>query len=277
MRGVRDGPAGCSQSRERAVSDLVAFVLMFALILTGVGIVSFGVVGNLSEFSDREQVENAERGMVAAAATIDDIHRQNDTRRTFSLALGGGEVVLNGSAISVTVSGGSGFNGTYQTNAIEHRFDRSPRDVTVVYEAGAVFRSPGAGARYEPAVTCRDDVAIVSLVRLTGSGISIAEGSDTATPLNPRALPSDSPVADVGQSLLFAATIQNRTRTFAQFETNETLRVNVSRSAYPQQWDRHFSEKADRGTEAWTEDGEFVWACDARAALVRVTTVELSL
>jgi len=277
MRSVRDGPAGCSQSRERAVSDIVAFVLMFALILTGVGIVSFGVVENLSEFSDREQVENAERGMVAAAATIDDIHRQSDTRRTFSLALGSGEVVLNGSAIAVTVSGASRFNGTYRTNAIEHRFDRSPREETVVYEAGAVFRSPGAGARYEPSVTCRDGVAIVSLVRLTGSGLSIAEGSDTATPLNPRALPSNSPVADVGQSLLFSATIQNRTRTFAQFETDETLRVNVSRSVSPKQWDRHFSEKADRGTEAWTEDGEFVWACDAGAALVRVTTVELSL
>ena len=277
MRGVRESAAGRSRSRDRAVSDVVAFVLMFALVLTGVGIVSFGVVDNLSEFSDREQVENAERGIVAAAAAIDDIHRQNDTRRTFSLALGGGEVFLNGSTISVTVSGGSGFNGTYRTNAIEHRFDRSPRDVTVVYEAGAVFRSPGAGARYEPAVTCRDDVAIVSLVGLTGSGLGIAEGSDTAAPLNPRALPSNSPVADVGQSLLFSATIRDRTRTFTQFETDETLRVNVSGSAYPKQWDRHFSESADRGTEAWTEDGEFVWACDAEAALVRVTTVELSL
>jgi len=272
------GPGGLT---DRAVSDMVAFVLMFAIIILGVGIASLGAFGDLGDFSDREQVESSERGMAAAASTVDALHRQDDTRRTFSLALGGGAIFLNESHVSVNVSdgvsGSDSINDTFhraQINSLEHEFDRSPDDVAVTYEGGAVFRSPGVGVRYRPSIKCEPGgTAIVSLVSLNASSFYLAEGDDSPVPLNPFGLPGESPVADLGQSLIFSATLDSdsTTREFAS-PTDEALVVNVSESANPQQWDWYLDRNG------WTEQNDYVYECGGvDEMLVRITTVDLSL
>lgn len=266
-------------SRERGVSDLVAFILMFAIIITGVGIVSLGAFDNLEEFSDREQIESSERGLAAAAATLDDLHRQNDTQRSFSLALGGGSVYLNESEIRVNVTDSSDekFNMTPSINAIEHRFDRSPEDTTVAYEGGGVFRRPGFGARYRPSIECNEDTdtAIVSLVSLEADNFAISKGYDSTTTLNPRGLPGESPVADLDDTLLFSAEIveQNRTyRTFDSSSPDPDLFVNLSGSANPEQWGHYFQGAG------WDDPSTDVYRCGGvDTVLVRISTVELSL
>jgi len=263
-------PAGAR--RERGISDLVAFVLMFAIIIAGVGVVSLGAFDNLAEFSDREQIESGERGLSAAAAALDNLHRQNDTRRTFSLALGGGSVYLNESRIRLAVTGSSGFDETYLVNATEHRFDRSPEDVTVAYEGGAVFRSPGFGARYGPSIECSDDTAIVSLVRLEADNFAISKGYDSTVTLNPRGLPGESPVADLDETLLFSAEIVDQNRTYRTFPGTEDLRVDVTGSAVPEQWGDYFEGAG------WSSPSAGVYECgDVDTVLVRISTVELSL
>lgn len=263
----------------RGVSDVIAFVLMFAIIILGVGIVSFGAFGELGEFSDREQIESSERGMAAAASTIDALHRQDDTRRTFRLALGGGSIFLNDSYVSLNasagVSGSEEINDTFHRraiNSLEHAFDRSPEDITVAYEGGAVFRAPGVGARYRPSIECGPGgTAIVSLVHLQASNFNVDEGDGSPNPLNPRGLPGTSPVADLGQSLIFSATLEDRERVLAT-PSDGTLIMNVTESANPQQWDWYLEETG------WTEDDEFVYTCDGvDEMLVRTTVVELSL
>lgn len=269
--GGRDG--------DRAVSDLIAFVLMFAIIITGVGLVSFGAFDNLSEFSDREQIESGERGLSAAAATIDDIHRQSDTRRSFSLALGGGSVYLNESFVSLNLSSSDTFNSTFHRqpiNATEHRFDRSPEDVTVFYEGGGVFRSPGFGARYEPSLQCKDGTAIVSLVRLEAENFAISRGGGSSVVLNPRGLPGESPVADLDDTLLFSAELVDQNRTYRTFDStgaSPNLVVNFTGSPDPEQWENYFEQ-----SDGWESLSSGEGVCkELDTVLVRVTTVELSL
>jgi len=270
---ARDGPGS---GAERGVSDTVAFVLMFAIIITGVGIVSLGAFDNLEEFSDREQIESGERGLSAAAASLDSIHRQNDTRRSFALALGGGQVSLNESRIGINVTGSaySEFNRTYSINATEHRFDRSPEDIVVAYEGGGVFRRPGYGARYQPSVRCEEnDKAIVSLVRLEADNFAISRGSDSNAILNPRGLPGESPVADLDDTLLFAAELDGQERTVAR-NVGESLRIDVSGSANAEQW-QDYLEGTDWDRVSGAAD---VYECaNVDIVLVRVTTIELSL
>jgi len=260
--------------RGRGVSDTVAFVLMFAIIITGVGIVSLGAFDNLSEFSEREQIENSERGLAAAGATLDNLHRQNDTRRSFALALGGGSVFLNTSSIEISAPSNGEFDATYQVNAIEHRFDRSPEDITVAYEAGTVFRSPGFGARYGPSIECRsNDRVIISLVKLEADNFAISRGSENNVVLNPYGLPGESPVADLDDTLLFSAEVVDQNRTVST-SVNGPIRVNVDDSAVPEQWRTYF-ERNDEWQMGGSDD---VWECpNVDTALVRVTTVRLSL
>ena len=275
MTGV-DGPSGfvAGDQHDSGASDIIAFVLMFAIIILGIGIVSLGAFGDLAEFSDREQVESGERGLAAAASTLDSLHRQDDTRRKFNIAPGEGTVFLNSSTINVNVTDSKyeRFNMTVQTNSLEHLFRRSPNDVTLAYESGAVFRSPGVRARYPPSLECvPDETAIVSLVRLTGDNFNIGGGESSPPPLNPRGLPGESPVADLGQTLIFSAELQDRHREVAKF-SDESIRLNVSASANPQQWESYLDD------QDWNEIDDFVWQCkDVDRALVRVTTIELSL
>jgi len=276
MTGV-DGPSGfvAGDQHDSGASDIIAFVLMFAIIILGVGIVSLGAFGDLAEFSDREQVESGERGLAAAASTLDSLHRQDDTRRKFNIAPGEGTVFLNSSTINVNVTDSKyeRFNMTVQTNSLEHLFRRSPNDVTLAYESGAVFRSPGVRARYPPSLECvPDETAIVSLVNLTGANFNIGGGESSPPPLNPRGLPGESPVADLGQTLIFSAELQDRHREVAKFSDDESIRLNVSASANPQQWESYLDD------QGWDEVDDFLWECkDVDRALVRVTTIELSL
>jgi hypothetical protein len=276
MTGV-DGPSGfvAGDQHDSGASDIIAFVLMFAIIILGVGIVSLGAFGDLAEFSDREQVESGERGLAAAASTLDSLHRQDDTRRKFNIAPGEGTVFLNSSTINVNVTDSKyeRLNMTVQTNSLEHLFRRSPNDVTLAYESGAVFRSPGVRARYPPSLECvPDETAIVSLVNLTGANFNIGGGESSPPPLNPRGLPGESPVADLGQTLIFSAELQNRQREVATFSDDESIRLNVSASANPQQWESYLDD------QGWDEVDDFLWECkDVDRALVRVTTIELSL
>lgn len=275
MTGV-DGPSGfvAGDQHDSGASDIIAFVLMFAIIILGVGIVSLGAFGDLAEFSDREQVESGERGLAAAASTLDSLHRQDDTRRKFNIAPGEGTVFLNSSIINVSVTGSKyeRLNTMVQTNSLEHLFRRSPNDVTLAYESGAVFRSPGVRARYPPSLECvPDETAIVSLVNLTGANFNIGGGESSPPPLNPRGLPGESPVADLGQTLIFSAELQNRQREVATF-SDESIRLNVSASANPQQWESYLDD------QGWDEVDDFLWECkDVDRALVRVTIIELSL
>ena len=275
MTGV-DGPSGfvAGDQHDSGASDIIAFVLMFAIIILGIGIVSLGAFGDLAEFSDREQVESGERGLAAAASTLDSLHRQDDTRRKFNIAPGEGTVFLNSSIINVSVTGSKyeRLNTMVQTNSLEHLFRRSPNDVTLAYESGAVFRSPGVRARYPPSLKCvPDETAIVSLVNLTGANFNIGGGESSPPPLNPRGLPGESPVADLGQTLIFSAELQNRQREVATF-SDESIRLNVSASANPQQWESYLDD------QGWDEVDDFLWECkDVDRALVRVTIIELSL
>lgn len=261
-----------NEDSDRAVSDVVAHVLVFAVIISGVALVASGAFDPLVQLSDREQLQNSERGMKAAAATLDDIHRQGGTQRTFNIVPGGGTVFLNQSNISLS-STDPALNESYTVNSIEHVFEQSYGEVTIAYESGGVFRSPGLGASYGPSITCGNDMAIVSLVRLRGGNFYISAGQDSADVLNPRSIPSDAPVADLGRSIIFnaeAASIQRNLTSFGGGTGN--VSIDVSESAVPTQWANYLG----RDQSGWSTSGSAEFKCvNVNEALVRIVTIEL--
>jgi len=254
---------------DRSVSDLIAFILMFSIIITGVGIVSLGAFGNLTEFSDREKIENSERGLTAMASTLDEFHRQSDTYRSeIKLAIGGSSAYLNQTNLTVTVDDGTTTDYNYSLNSIEQRFDRRPEDVIVSYEGGGVFRRPGFGARYRPSMQCTNDVAIISFVTLNASNFDISRGYDQSETLNPRGLPGESPVADLDSTLLFSARLVEQNRTYIE-GSGLSVTLDVSETANTAQWEDYFENSAGKWSGVKCQDVDSV--------LIRQTVVQLSL
>jgi hypothetical protein len=261
----------------RAVSDVIGYSLMFGIIISGVAIVSVAGVDDIVSFGDREEVTTGERGMEAAASTLDKINRQGDMNRSFDLVIGTGNIWVN--ETNLTIGGPSaltdriGNSGRIQVNAIEHRFQREPEPVTVGYESGAVFRSDAAAARYQPSMVCDTDTntAIVSVVNLTSadSSINVAVDYDRDFRLDPTDIPDESPVAAFAATLKLQADLVNVTSYTTQ-SASQNISIDVSDTSFPEQWG---GELNDAG---WSNAGsQHEYECDADAVVVRVSTISL--
>jgi FlaG/FlaF family flagellin (archaellin) len=267
---------------DRSVSDVIAFILMFSIIITGVGIVSLGAFGDLTEFSDREKVENSERGLTAMAATLDELHRENDTYRSeIKLAVGGSSSSLKRSKLNITIRDndtespidGYGQGDKDYLNSTEQRFARNPEDVVVSYEGGGVFRRPGYGARYRPSMECRGDIAIVSFVTLKGENFRKSQGGGSTFSLNTRGVPGESPVADLGSTLLFDAQLDGQNRTYRDSSEYDVY-LNTSLTANPTQWQNYLNNSG------WTHkspNGPVHKCLGVDAVLVRQVEIEITL
>lgn len=280
MTGQR--PIQPRESTSRGVSDVVAFVLTFSIIIAGVGIVSMGGFDRLTEFTNGQQIDNSERGMEAAASTVDNLHRSSDTYREFDLALNSGNIWFNDTEITVETDGANltsvsptdnSSRAQIDVNALEHRFNLGDEEESIAYEGGGVFRTGTSRARYEPSIAVEGGTAIISLVNLTTDGtIDRSGGFRSDIALEPTGVPQESPVSADNQFISFSAELVDQHRTLNRSADNATLEIDISESAYPQQWKYFFDE-----AEHW-DGSDGVYETDGvDTILVRVSTIELSI
>lgn len=260
-------------ANRRAVSDVIGFSLMFGIIIVGVAVVSVAGLGDVLDFGDREELSSGERSMEAAAATLDKLNSQGDMNRSFSMVVGTGNIWLNESELTVTgppeIGDNIGDGGTIQVNSLEHRFSRSPEDVSLAYEAGAVYRSDAALARYRPSIKCNTEgnTALISLVNITdrGSGINVAVDFSRQIRIDPTSIPDQSPVAAFAATLTLQADLVD-TETVTVANAGQ-VDLDVSRSANPEQWAVYLE------STGWEEETTGIFRCDADDVAVQVTTV----
>jgi hypothetical protein len=269
-------------SRERGVSELIGFTLMFSIIILGVGVVSLAGVTQLTSLSEAEEIRGAEQGMENTAATLEDMHRLSDTNRTRNhLPIKNGLLYLNETSLNIT---SPIYDETLRINALEHRFDRSNEDVTIRYEGGGVFRSNGAAPRYAPSFKCRNNgqetVAIVSVVNLTlkdtDRGFARAKSKGPNSELmDEYSVPSEAPIANFERIIEFDAKRIGTVRRFNSTESgNEiTLWINATGTGNPLKWDEYFGNLA-ADTE-WNVPSRGTMKCDADRTLIRITTIQL--
>jgi hypothetical protein len=232
---------------ERAVSDTLSFVLVFALVISGVGIVSVFGMSSLTDAQEGVNAETAERGFVVLAEDVDDIERGRSPIRTSDIALTDAVLaVTGGPAVEVRV-GGSPFAETVPLGALEYRTDQS----VVSYVGGGVFRTQAGGTAVvsAPSVRCTASYATVSLVRLT------AEGSES-----------------VGGGTARVAVTHAETRlAFPETRTPQTV-TNVSLTTTDKRWGRSLAAQP-----GWTATAADTHTCSTERVFVRVTTVSVDL
>lgn len=205
-RGSGDGVV----ADRRGVSSTVAFVLVFALMISSIAVVTTIGFDALRDVQRSEQAIAASRAMASVGQGVDAIaagERPTDATR---LDLSGGRLsVVNETAVEVTVTG-VGVTRRYRPQGL--RYTSGGRHTT--YESGLLVRGTrgGQGLVLErPAMRCGDDHATLTVVELVpveegssvgGGGVTVAVERQAGGPtddLRPLEFaPDDSPPQPTG-------------------------------------------------------------------------------
>ncbi|WP_281193682.1 hypothetical protein [Halorubrum sp. F4] len=167
---------------ERGVSDVVGYVLVFALVTATITSVFAIGMGGIEDRRDAERVENVERAFEVFDDNVRDLERYGDPSRATEVRLSGGELSLS-SKTNVTVE--QVHNGTRVsenvTRANSSAVTYTRGETTIGYDMGARFRTDGNTTlfRSEPRFVSAENGSnrtVITVVR-TRSG----DGPETAT------------------------------------------------------------------------------------------------
>lgn len=154
---------------DRAVSEVVAFILVFSIVITSVGLLYTVGFGSIDQIQEVEQDRSAERAFQAVAVAFDDLQRDRGSNRQAGVDLAGRSLhVDEDEEVTVEVfDGGTPVNTETATGALVYG---AGEDTEIAYLSGAVVRSQGPDAQVTsrpPRFRCADDHAVVSLVEVS--------------------------------------------------------------------------------------------------------------
>ncbi|MFB6125116.1 MAG: hypothetical protein ABEJ59_04070 [Halanaeroarchaeum sp.] len=203
---------------DRAVSDVLGYALVFAMIVSLIGFVYASGMGGLTDVRQSEKLTNAERAFDVLDANLDDIaHGRADSRGTEiklqDAALDFGDPVT----INVSVAGGD----YYAQRITPITYRSSDAATTIVAVDGAVLRqeSTGSAMLRQPGFVFGDETVVPMVVTRT----------------------RDAGVSGSGRVLVRTVAPDRNVRHFATNGAAVTIRVTTPR---PGAWSRYLSEQS---------------------------------
>lgn len=173
---MRSGSLGPDPSepaeRERAVSDLIGFVLVFSLITAIVAIVSIAGLGSLENARDAQQTDNAERAMEVLSDNMADITERGAPSRATEVSLEDASMYM-GEDTLIEVRDPDNGDASFLTSRV---YKVTPivyedENAKLIYVNGAVFREEREGGvvlqSWEPVLD--EDRTIIPIVNTASS------------------------------------------------------------------------------------------------------------
>lgn len=152
-------------SRDRGVSDVVAYTLVFSTIIFMIGTITVGGIGMFTDVRQVTETDTAEETMRAYAETLADHRTEGVPRRGTTIKLQGHSLEKTDSSLNVTI-------GTTQLDIETGAFVRTTEtDTELVYESGAVFRRQDGGVVVvrQPPLQCDSGTARVPLTEVNST------------------------------------------------------------------------------------------------------------
>ncbi|WP_439025979.1 DUF7289 family protein [Haloarchaeobius sp. DT45] len=240
----------------RAVSDVIAFVIVFSIIITSVGVV-YGIgFSSLNEFQEGEQKTNAARAFQALSVSLDDIQEGAAPGRSGAIQLNEGTLqVARQSRILVDVGLDGAGNSTVANNvtgSLQYSFENTD----VAYENGAVFRKDGPNSVMieDPSFVCSSGQAVVSIVVLNSDSNAI--GGDINAEI----------ISRQNETEILYPTAAPR----GSGPAVENVSVEVPTSSFDEAWNRYFEDE-----DQWKKTGSGRYTCEASSVVVRITFVDV--
>jgi hypothetical protein len=246
---------GRNSSPDRAVTEILGYALIFALILATVGFVSFIGLPQLEQIQETEKAANAERAFDVVGDNMAAVYERNVPSRSTEIDLGGSQLYY-GANISMTVD----VDGTEVAQRKFRPVILEPNDqTTIIFEGGAVFRnqSDGGVVLRESPMLLRNNRVHVPIVQTTAAALESAGGT----------------------TVLLRGESTARSVATADRDGASTVTITIENTARYELWERHLEaqsgvagcsvDSADRSVECEINDVDSVY--------VTVQQIELSL
>lgn len=148
---------------ERAISDVLGYALVFALIMSTVGVVYTTGVGGLLDVRETEKIANAERAFDVLDSNLEDLSRGAADSRGTEIQLEDATIGFEDPTV-INVSADDG--GSYRATIRPIYFSGSDDDPRIVAENGGIFRQQDETAviRNEPNFVFADHEMVVPIV-----------------------------------------------------------------------------------------------------------------
>ena len=245
-------PEDNRQRTNRAVSDTLAFVITFSIIVASVGVV-YGVgFGSLMDIRDDQQGVNAQQTFEVLGKDISEIRDGGATSSSGRIELREGTLAVNmTSHVTIKINGSETvYDGPL--GALTFRVDET---TTMGYEGGASFGKYQTNSvmNTAPQFQCGSNsgTTVISLVVLEPQGPSVGSSGTVAITASKK-----------NASLVFPERIT------ADPDVDE-VSVTISNSQFQEAWSREFEGRSD-----WSRSGN-TYTCDTERVFVRVTVVEI--
>jgi len=169
---------------DRAVSDALGFILVFAIVISTLGVVYVGGFQSIDNARQFEQMNNAERAFEVLADNNEDLIQRGAPSRATEIklsdaSLGAGDV----SSINVTVERHSDNtkNGSLLVEYEPIVYESQQGSDSVAYALGATFRSSDGESvmSEDPPMVLTDDRIIIPIVQTRDAGGTSLAGSRT--------------------------------------------------------------------------------------------------
>ncbi len=175
MPNLPGGPVGPGE-RDRALSEVIGYILVFALIFLTVGFVSISGLPALDSAKESEQTQNAERAFDILENNLAEIYGQGAPSRATEISAETGAVELRDPVVvNVSVTEAGSNNVTFARSEINPIAFTGLSDTEYIYSGGAVFRQQSGNSfmLQEPPIDFGEERGFVTVVRTFGdSGIS---------------------------------------------------------------------------------------------------------
>lgn len=239
-------------SDDRAVSEVLGFVLTFSLITMTVVIVFAVGFGGLQDAQRTEQVNNVERAFDVLTTNVDEVHREGAPSRSTEMRLSGGTLAY-GDPVTVTVDTSE----WEPDEALE--FETRPLiyrngDTEIVYELGGVIRTDG-----DHNVLLSDPPLVV--------------GDRSTLPLLVTTTPGDQNSIS-GQRTVLVTSSHQRTD-LVQLPPDPSVTVSIE-SPRADAWERYL-KRTGFDVEKETNENTVEFTIDSNSTSVSVTWVRMGL
>ncbi len=245
---------------DRAVSDVLAFTIVFSIIITSVALTYTIGFGAIQDAQEGEQSRNAERAMVALGTNFEAVERGEVAGRAGQVALRGGALdVPDDATMNVTVVNSSG--ATTSGDVTIGSLTYTQEETELAYQGGGVFRSDDGNSIVvqQPQVRCGDDRAVVTIVQL----VSDESGISGQTSVEITAAAQGSP------SLVYPSETRSASA--------QQVTLNLSNTRHGEAWERYLTEDDNQ----WEADGGGDFTCrlggDGGQVIVRLVTIDISV
>lgn len=245
---------------DRGVSEVLGFVLVFALVTGTIGVVYATGISGLHSAQQAEKIDNVERAFDVLADNVDDLHRTGAPSRGTEVKLAGGSVRV-GDPVTVRIRAENSSdpldNATYAQTVepIVYEDDDGP---SILFVQGAVLRSQSDG---------------VSMLRepdwIVGSNRSVLAQISTYG--------DTGGISGSGTVLIVTKAGSRSLQTPFSVDGSSTAVVNVTvTSPRAEAWERYFVEQGLDPVDSDPDDGDVTYQFETESLYVPKTSVEVT-